>query len=57
MSLSDDKTAVPKVHDPNDQCGWSCWMCRPERVGKKKETKTVSTVGEFVRFCIEPSLE
>jgi hypothetical protein len=55
MSLSDDKTAVPKC-DPNDQCGWSCDV--PTGAGgQEKETKTVSTVGEFVRFCIEPSLE
>jgi hypothetical protein len=54
-SLSDDKTPVSKC-EPADQCGWQCDV--PKSPGSaEKETKTVATVGEFVRWCIEPSLE
>jgi hypothetical protein len=53
-ALSEDKALVPKC-DPADQCGWQCDVPRapgsPER-----DTKTVTTVGEFVRWCIDPSL-
>jgi hypothetical protein len=46
-ALEGDKTPVPKCAT-EDQCGWSCDV--------NKETKTVTTVGEFVKFCVEPSL-
>jgi hypothetical protein len=46
-SLEGDKTPVPKCA-PDDQCGWSCDV--------NKETKTVTNVGEFVKWCVEPSL-
>jgi len=53
--LADDKTPMPKC-EPADQCGWQCDV--PKSPGAtEKETKTVATVGEFVRWCIEPSLE
>jgi hypothetical protein len=46
-ALEADKTPVPKCA-PEDQCGWSCDV--------NKETKTVTNVGEFVKWCVEPSL-
>jgi hypothetical protein len=46
-ALEADKTPVPKCAT-EDQCGWSCDV--------NKETKTVTTVGEFVKWCVEPSL-
>ncbi len=53
-SLEADKTPVPKCA-PDDQCGWSCDV--PKAPGsQEKETKTIVTVGEFVKWCIEPSL-
>jgi hypothetical protein len=51
--LENDKTPLPKC-TPDDQCGWSCDVPKPG--SQDKETKTISTVGEFVRWCIEPSL-
>jgi hypothetical protein len=45
--LEGDKTPLPKCA-PEDNCGWSCDV--------NKETKTVGTVGEFVKWCVEPSL-
>jgi hypothetical protein len=54
-ALEDDKTALPKC-DPSDNCGWSCDV--PKAPGsQEKETKTVATVGEFVKWCVEPSLQ
>jgi hypothetical protein len=46
-ALEGDKTPVPKCA-PEDQCGWSCDV--------NKESKAVTNVGEFVKYCIEPSL-
>jgi hypothetical protein len=54
-SLEEDKSPVPKC-DPADNCGWQCDV--PKAAGSQdKETKTVTTVGEFIRWCIEPSLQ
>ena len=47
-ALEGDKSALPKC-DPADNCGWECFF--------DKETKVPTTVGEFVRWCIEPSLQ
>jgi len=54
-TLAEDKAPVPKC-EAADQCGWQCDV--PKAPGsQEKETKTVATVGEFVRWCIEPSLQ
>jgi hypothetical protein len=53
-SLESDKSPIPKC-DPADQCGWSCDIPKPG--SKETETKPVTTVGEFVKWCIEPSLQ
>ena len=54
-AYEEDRAAVPKCA-PEDQCGWQCDV--PKAPGSQdKETKTVTTVGEFVRWCIEPSLQ
>ena len=51
--LEEDKMPVPKCAEA-DACGWSCDV--PKAPGSQdKETKPVTTVGEFVRWCIEPS--
>jgi hypothetical protein len=53
--LESDKSPIPKC-DPADQCNWTCDV--PKGPGSKEtETKTVTTVGEFVKWCIEPSLQ
>jgi hypothetical protein len=55
LALREDKTPLPKCA-PDDQCGWQCDV--PKAPGsQERETKIVATVGEFVRWCIEPSLE
>ncbi len=47
-AIDGDKTPLPKC-DPADKCGWEC------TVGKDKKDPT--TVGEFVKWCIEPQLQ
>jgi hypothetical protein len=55
-ALEEDKTLVPKCVEPADACGWSCDV--PKAPGsQEKDTKAVTTVGEFVRWCVEPSLQ
>jgi len=53
--LAEDKAPLPKC-DPADQCGWQCDV--PKAPGSpERESKSITTVGEFVRWCIEPSLQ
>jgi hypothetical protein len=47
-AIDGDKEPLPKC-DPADKCGWECVVA--------KESKTPTTVGEFVKFCIEPGLQ
>jgi hypothetical protein len=54
LALAEDKSLLPKC-DAADQCGWQCDV--PKSPGSQdRDTKDVTTVGEFVRWCIEPSL-
>jgi hypothetical protein len=54
QSKEDDKTLVPKC-DKEDECGWTCVV--PKAPGSQEtEQKTITTVGEFVKFCVEPSM-
>jgi hypothetical protein len=53
-ALEEDRMPVSKC-EPADNCGWQCDV--PKTPGStEKETKTVATVGEFVKWCIQPSL-
>jgi hypothetical protein len=55
VPLEDDKTPLPKC-EPADQCGWECLV--PKGPGSpEKDAKAVTTIGEFVKWCIEPSLQ
>lgn len=51
--LESDKTALPKVEEKD-----SAWQCAVPKEGNpnEKETKPVTTVGEFVKLCIQPNL-
>jgi hypothetical protein len=54
QSHEGDKSPVPKCAK-EDECGWTCVV--PKAPGSQEtEQKTISTVGEFVKFCIEPSM-
>jgi hypothetical protein len=54
-ALEEDKMPVPKC-DPADNCGWQCDVAKTPG-SQEKETKNVATTGEFVKWCIEPSLQ
>jgi len=54
LGLEGDRTPIPKCA-PEDQCDWSCSI--PKAPGSpEREQKPIATVGEFVKWCIEPSL-
>jgi hypothetical protein len=54
QSHEDDKTPVSKC-EKDDECGWTCVV--PKAPGSQEtEQKTITTVGEFAKFCIEPSM-
>ena len=54
QSHEDDKAPVPKC-EKEDECGWTCVV--PKSPGSNEtESKTITTVGEFVKFCVEPSM-
>jgi hypothetical protein len=55
IGLEEDKTKVPTC-DPADNCGWQCDVSKTPG-SQDKETKNVATIGEFVKWCIEPSLQ
>ena len=53
-----DKEAVSKC-TPDDDCGWDRGCEVPKAGGKPDETewKPVTTVGEYVSYCVVPSIE
>jgi hypothetical protein len=53
--LASDTTALPKC-DPEDECSWSCDVPKPG-APDEVEPKELTTVGEFVTFCLLPSME
>ncbi len=54
QSYENDKASVPKC-DKEDQCNWLCEV--PKAPGSQETVqKPITTVGEFVQFCIEPSM-
>jgi hypothetical protein len=53
QALTGDTTPVPKC-EKDDECGWSCDVPKPG--SQETESKTITTVGEFAKFCVIPSL-
>ena len=52
-SMEGDKTATPKVDDPDAK-----WQCDIPKAGSKEtETKEIKDVGEFIKFCVEPAMK
>ncbi len=54
-ALEGDNQAVPKC-EKEDECGWTCDVAKAPG-SQDKEQKEIHTVGEFVKFCIVPSME
>ena len=48
IAIDGDKGPIAKC-DAADKCGWECVV--------NKESKEPETVGEFVKWCIEPQLQ
>jgi hypothetical protein len=55
--LEGEKEAVP-VCDTDPECKWTCDVAKEgaKDPAKERETKEIKTVGDFVRFCIEPAM-
>jgi hypothetical protein len=54
-----DKAPVPKCKE-EDECGWDRPGCPVPKPGGKPdegEWKSVTTVGEYVRYCVKPQIE
>jgi len=53
--FENDATPLPKC-EKEDDCSWSCDV--PKGPGSKEtEPKELKTVGEFVKFCLVPSMD
>lgn len=50
--LASDRTPTPKVDDADAK-----WHCDVQKSPDSSETVTVSTIGEFVRLCVEPQMK
>ncbi len=55
---ADDTMPVSKCGEgkdnKDDDCGWQCEVPKPG--GQDKETKDIHTVGDFVKYCVVPSM-
>ncbi|HEY5956862.1 MAG TPA: hypothetical protein VIV60_09930 [Polyangiaceae bacterium] len=51
--FEDDKAKVPECAKTAKDCEWKCEVA----VSGKSEAKEITTVGEFVRFCVIPEIE
>ncbi len=55
-SKASDPQPVPRC-EKDDDCGWTCDIPKPGAADKNdKESKTIATVGDFAKYCIEPSM-
>ena len=50
---SSDRTKVPECPEESRDCEWKCAVGE----GKSQEVKDVSTVGDFVQYCVKPAME
>jgi hypothetical protein len=54
QSHEGDKTPVSKC-EKDDECHWTCVV--PKAPGSQEtEEKNITTVGEFVKYCVEPAM-
>lgn len=52
-----DRVPVP-VCDTDPECKWQCEIAKEGgKDPKERENKDIKTVGEFVRFCLEPAMK
>jgi hypothetical protein len=55
QGFQDDQTPVPKC-EKEDDCSWTCDVPKASNP-KETEPKELKTVGDFVKFCLIPSME
>lgn len=54
--LEGDRNNVP-VCETDPDCKWSCEVAKEGAADpKEREIKDIKTIGEFVRFCVEPAM-
>jgi len=51
-----DKVAMP-VCEGDDDCKWTCDVPKDEKKPEETESKEVKTFGEFVKYCVEPTIK
>ena len=57
--FEDDRTKIPQCPqaESDPDCKWSCEVQKEgSKDPKERENKDINTVGEFVRFCILPTM-
>ncbi len=54
-AYEEDRAPVPKC-DEADECNWKCAVPKAGSP-KESEDKPIATVGEFVKYCVIPSME
>jgi HEAT repeat protein len=57
QSLESDGTKVPVCEA--DECKWSCEVAKEgaKDPAKERENKDIKTIGDFVKYCIEPAMK
>jgi hypothetical protein len=50
---SSDRTKIPQCPEDSKDCEWKCAVGE----GKNQEVKDITTVGEFVSYCVKPAME
>ena len=50
---------IGAVCDTDPDCKWSCEIAKEgaKDPAKERENKDIRTVGDFVRYCIEPAMK
>ncbi|HEY3237228.1 MAG TPA: HEAT repeat domain-containing protein [Polyangiaceae bacterium] len=48
-----DRTKVPGCKEHAKDCEWKCTISQ----GDQQESKDITTVGEFVQYCVKPAME
>ncbi len=54
-AFEDERNDAP-VCESDPECKWSCEVAK-ESDPKQRELKDIKTIGEFVRYCIEPAVK
>lgn len=53
QKFSGDPTPAPKCKDEAKECEWKCEVA----VSGDRETKDILTLGDFVKYCVEPAMQ